>query len=94
MLLRETLKEIKDVSFLVDDDEVLDEALERLNVLKLLLKKIDSYRVKYSVGTAGSQCYEHKPKPKRPWDLTIRGKSKSSGKHGETTKRFKAARTI
>ena len=39
MLLRETLKEIKDVSFLVDDDEVLDEALERLNVLKLLLKK-------------------------------------------------------
>ena len=39
MLLRENLKEIKDVSFLVDDDDVLDEALERLNVLKLLLKK-------------------------------------------------------
>ena len=37
--LRETLKEIKDASFLIDDKEVLDEALERLNELKLLFKK-------------------------------------------------------
>lgn len=35
-LLRKTLKEIKDVSILVDDE---DEALERLDELKLLFKK-------------------------------------------------------
>ena len=35
-LLRKTLKEIKDVSILVDDE---DEALERLDGLKLLFKK-------------------------------------------------------
>ena len=38
-LLRETLKEIKDASFPIDDEEVLDKGLERLNELKLLFKK-------------------------------------------------------
>ena len=38
-LLRETLKEIKDGSFLVDDEQMLDKALERLHELKLLFKK-------------------------------------------------------
>ena len=49
------MKEIKDVLFLVDDKEILDDTLEELNELKLLLKKSISIRVIYSVGTAGSQ---------------------------------------
>ena len=94
-LLREALKEIKDASFLVDDEEVLDEALERLNELKLLFKKLIPTESNIPLEQQEVRYHEHEPKPKRPRDLTLRRKKdKFSGRHGETAERFKAARTI
>ena len=94
-LLREALKEIKDASFIVYDEEVLDEALERLNELKLLFKNSVPTKSNIRLEQQEVRCHEHEPKPKRPRNLTLRKKKdKFSGRHGETAERFKAARTI
>ena len=94
-LLRETLKETKDASFLVDDEEVLDEALERLNELKLLFKKLVPTKSNIPLEQQEVRCHEHEAKPRRPRNLTLRKKkSKFGGSHGETAQRFKTARRI
>ena len=52
--------------------------------IKIAVRKINSYRVKYSVGTAGS-----------PRDLTLKKKKgKFIHRHGETAQGFKVERTI
>ena len=89
------MKEIKDASFIVYDEEVLDEALERLNELKLLFKNSVPTKSNIPLEQQEVRCHEHEPKPKRPRNLTLRKKKdKFSGRHGETAERFKAARTI
>ena len=94
-LLRETLKEIIDVLFLVDDEGVLDKALERLNELKLLFKKSIPTESNIPLEQQEVRCQEHEPKPKRLRDLTLRKKKdKFSGRHTEAIERFKTARTI
>ena len=80
-LLRETLKETKDASFLVDDEEVLDEALERLNELKLLFKKLVPTKSNIPLEQQEVRCHEHEAKPRRPRNLTLRKKkSKFQGR--------------
>ena len=91
-LLREHLKEIQNASFLVDDDEVLDEALQKLTELKQLLKK--------SIPTESNipleqQEIKNEPKPKKCLNLSLRKKKdKFSGRHGEKAERFKTAKNI
>ena len=93
--LSKTIKEIKDSSFLVDDEEMLDEALERLNELKCLLKKSISTELNIPLEQQEARYHEHEPKSKRLWDLILwKKKGKFSGKHGETAERFMAAKTI
>ena len=76
------MKEIQNASFLVDDDEVLDEA-----ELKQLLKK--------SIPTESNipleqQKIKNEPKPKQLLNLSLRKKKhKFSGRHGEKAERFK-----
>ena len=70
-LLREHLKEIQNASFLVDDDEVLDEALQKLTELKQLLKK--------SIPTESNipleqQEIKNEPKPEKLLNLSLRKK--------------------
>ena len=89
------MKEFKNASFLVDNGEGLDEALKRLNGLKLLFKKSVPTESNILLEQQEVRCHEHEPKPKRPRNLTLRKKKdKSSGRHGETAERFKAARKI
>ena len=91
-LLREHLKEIQNASFLVDDDKVLDEALQKLIELKQLLKK--------SIPTESNipleqQKIKNEPKPKKLLNLSLRKKkNKFSGRHGEKAERFKTAKNI
>ena len=88
-LLREHLKEIQNASFLVDDDEVLDEALQKLTELKQLLKKsIPNIPLE-------QQEIKNEPKPKKCLNLSLRKKKdKFSGRHGEKAERFKTAKNI
>ena len=91
-LLREHLKEMQNASFLVDDDEVLDEVLKKLTEVKQLLKK--------SIPTESNilleqQEIKNEPKPKKLLNLSLRKKKdKFSGRYGEKAERFKAAKNI
>lgn len=60
-------------------------SLRKIKWFKTVVFKIDSFRAKYSVGTPGSQV-------SLTWNRKKKGKF--SGRHVETTERFKAARAI
>ena len=91
-LLREHLKEIQNASFLVDDDEVLDEALQKLTELKQLLKKSTPTESNIPLE---QQEIKNVPKPNKLLHLSLRKKKDQfSGRHGEKAERFKAAKNI
>ena len=90
-LLKEHLKETKNASFLVDDDEVLDEGLQKLTELKQLLKSIPTE----SNILLEQQEIKNEPKPKKLLNLSLtKKKHKFSGRHSEKEERFKAAKNI
>ena len=91
-LLREHLKEIQNASFLVDDDEVLDEALQKLTELKQLLKKSTPTESNIPLE---QQEIKNVPKPNKLLHLSLRKKKDQfSGRHGEKAERFKAAKNM
>ena len=89
--LKEHLKETKNASFLVDDDEVLDEGLQKLTELKQLLKSIPTE----SNILLKQQKIKNEPKPKKLLNFSLtKKKHKFSGRHGEKAERFKAEKNI